>query len=155
MKILHPTDFSEGADQALAAAIRLARALGAEVHLLHVFVEPVLFGEGLMRVQEVDRVFGARRRWAAKALETRAAEVQAAGVQARGLIRTGGPSEEIVRTAKEQDADLIVLGTHGRTGLGRLLVGSVADRVVRTAPCPVVTVRESGMGDGEKDRPLA
>ncbi len=142
MKILYPTDFSEGAEQARAEAVRLARALGAELILLHVLVPVARQGEALLGPAELDRLQERQRRWAEEYLEARVVETHAAGVAARGLLRGGEPAPEVVRAAEEEQVDLIVMGTHGRSGLGRLLLGSVADRVVRTASCPVVTVRE-------------
>ncbi len=146
MIILHPTDFSEGADWARAEAIRLARALGAEIVLLHVFAPNLLFGEGLTAASEIDRIYAAQQRAAGETLEARVVDTRAAGVKARGSLRIGLPFEEIARAAEEYGADLIVMGTHGRGGFQRMLLGSVADRVIRTAPCPVVTVREVGSG---------
>ncbi|HWP35898.1 MAG TPA: universal stress protein [Thermodesulfobacteriota bacterium] len=142
MKILHPTDFSDGAERARAEAIRLARATGGEVVLLHVLLETPAYGEGLTAAQVLE-LQEAQRRWAGERLEAVSAETRAAGVAARGLVRTGDPARETVRAADEEGADLIVMGTHGRSGLGRLLLGSVADRVIRQASCPVVTVRET------------
>lgn len=142
MKILHPTDFSECAEQARAEAIRLARALGAELILFHVSVEAPLYGEGIMASEQVRKVYDAQRQWAEEALEARAAEMREAGVAARWKLGVGVPFAEIVRAAEEEGADLIVMGTHGRRGLDRLLLGSVANRVVRLAACPVLTVRE-------------
>ncbi len=146
-RILHPTDFSGCAEQARAEAIRLARALGAEVVLLHAFVETVLYGEGLTGMAEVERIYEAQRRWAAETLEARVADTRASGVPASARLRVGSPYEEIAQVAEEEGADLIVMGTHGRSGFRRLLLGSVADRVVRTAPCPVVTVRQPLPGE--------
>lgn len=143
MRIVHATDFSEGARRADALAVRLAAALRAELVLVHVVQEAVLFGEGLMRIEAVREVFEGQQRWARERLAARAAEIAATGVPARGVVRLGAPAGEIVRLAEEERADLIVLGTHGRGPIGRFLVGSVADRVVRTAPCAVVTVRDS------------
>lgn len=142
MKILHPTDFSDCAEEARAVATRLAKALNAELLLLHVSVEAPLFGEGLMGRQDVRGVFEVQRRWAEGALEERAAEVRGAGVPALTRVVVGAPHAEIVRVAAEASADLIVMGTHGRGGVERFLLGSVTDRVMRTAPCPVLTVRE-------------
>ncbi len=154
MKILHPTDFSEGAEAARGVAMRLARAFGAELLLIHVLTEPVLYGEGLMSRKEVERLFETRRRRAEERLEARVVETHAAGIPTRGLLRVGAPADEIVRAAEEEGAGYIVIGTHGRGGLSRLLVGSVADRVVRTAPCAVVTVRER-RDDSQSARPGA
>jgi nucleotide-binding universal stress UspA family protein len=146
MVVLHPTDFSSCAEQARAVAVRLARALGAELLILHVAVEPPLFGEGLMSGQEVRRVFESQREWVSGALEERAAEARATGLPARAETITGVAHDGIVAVARREAAELIVMGTHGRGALGRFLVGSVADRVVRLAPCPVVTVRDNGAG---------
>ena len=143
MKILHPTDFSECADRAQQQAIRLAHAMGGEIVLLHVTVQAPLYGEGLMSSKEVRGVYAAAREWATKTLEERAAMIREHGLATRTLMRTGTPHEEIVQAAAAERADLIVLGTHGRGGVERFFIGSVADRVIRSAPCPVVTVRES------------
>ena len=141
--VVHPTDFSETAAVAEAQAVTLARALGAELILLHVAQEPVLYGETPFGHAELSRVFKAEREWAEEALEVRAAAARAAGVQARGIVRVGAPAAEITAFAVEETPALIVIGTHGRGRLARFMLGSVADRVVRTAPCPVVTVRET------------
>lgn len=142
MKILHPTDFSECADRAQQQAVRLAHAMGGEIVLLHVAVETPLYGEGLMSTKEVREVYAAARKWATATLEERAAAIREHGLATRVVLKAGVPHEEIVKTAAEEQADLIVLGTHGRGGVERFFIGSVADRVIRTAPCPVVTVRE-------------
>jgi nucleotide-binding universal stress UspA family protein len=143
MKILHPTDFSACADQAQQQAVRLAHAMGGEIVLLHVAVETPLYGEGLMSMKEVREVYAAARKWATATLEERAAAIREHGLATRFVLKAGVPHEEIVKTAAEEGADLIVLGTHGRGGVERFFIGSVADRVIRTAPCPVVTVREA------------
>jgi nucleotide-binding universal stress UspA family protein len=142
MKILHPTDFSECAEQARAQAIRLARALGAEIILFHVSVEAPLYAEGMLAGSTVQKIYDAQRKWAEEALEARAAETRAAGPPARWKLTAGVPFAAIVRAAEEEGADMIVMGTHGRRGLEGLLLGSVANKVVRLAPCPVLTVRE-------------
>ncbi len=139
--ILHPTDFSECSEVAREHAIAFARSLGAEVILLHVLVEVPLYSEGWINTRDVRRVYDAERKWAEETLEARAAEMREAGVATTWKTDVGTPFEEIVLTAEEAGADLIVMGTHGWSGLDRLLLGSVADRVIRTAPCPVVTVR--------------
>lgn len=142
MKILHPTDFSAGAEEARAVATRLCRGLGAELVLLHVAVEKPLYGEGFLGGQDLRRVFDAQREWAQGALEERALEARGAGVPALARVVAGTPHEEIVAAATREGADLVVMGTHGRGGVERFFLGSVADRVVRSAPCPVVTVRD-------------
>lgn len=149
MKILHPTDFSDCAAEAQEKAIWLARVLGAELILFHVSLEAPLYGEGLVAMKDVRRLFDAQRKWAGETLEARAAALREAGLTARWLLRVGVPYEEIVRVAEEEAADMIVIGTHGRGGLARFFLGSVADRVIRTASCPVITVRENkGAGSG-------
>lgn len=142
MKILHPTDFSEAAEHAQQEAVRLAHSIGGELILLHVAVETPLYGEGLFNMKEVKEVYAAARKWATAALEERAAKIREHGLATRWLLKTGVPHEEIVKTASEEGAAYVVMGTHGRGALERFLLGSVADRVVRTAPCPVVTVRQ-------------
>jgi nucleotide-binding universal stress UspA family protein len=140
--IVHPTDFSDTAQTAEGQALMMARALGAELVIVHVAADPMLYGDTPFGRAEVDRVYEAQREWAHRAVEARVAAARAAGVTARGIVRTGVPAEMIVRTADAERAAMIVMGTHGRGGLDRLLLGSVADRVLRTATCPVLTVRE-------------
>jgi len=152
MKIIHPTDFSACAEQAQALATELARALGAELILLHVAVEASPFREGFMRPRELEQLLEEQRAWAAQTLEQRAAETRARGIPTRSLVVTGAPGTEIVEAARREGAAFIVIGTHGRTPLERFLLGSVADRVVRTAPCAVVTRRET---DQRRDAPSA
>jgi nucleotide-binding universal stress UspA family protein len=147
MKILHPTDFSECAEQARALAIQLARALGAELVLLHVAVQAPLYREGFPTGRELERFFEAQREGARRALEDRAADSRGQGVPTLARVVPGVPHEEIVAAARAEGAGLIVIGTHGRSGLGRFLLGSVADRVIRTAPCPVVTQRGPEPGE--------
>ena len=146
MKIVHPTDFSVCAEQARALAVQLARALGAELILLHVAVEAPLFREGLTRARELERLFEEQRAWAKQALEERAAEARGQGVPTLGRVVTGAPAREIAETARREGAAFIVMGTHGRGALERFFLGSVADRVVRMAPCAVVTRRETEEG---------
>jgi nucleotide-binding universal stress UspA family protein len=142
MKILHPTDFSSCAENARTLAVQLARALGAELILLHVAVESPPFREGWMRVGELEQLFVEQIEWAKRALEERAADCRSRGVPSSARVVSGAPHEGIVEAAKQESAAFIVMGTHGRGAVGRFLVGSVADRVVRTAPCAVVTTRE-------------
>jgi len=143
MKILHPTDFSECAALAEKQALALAQKLGGEIVLFQAVVEAPLYGEGLLNVREAQKVYDAQRSWAEESLAARAAQLGESGVSARWRVSTGAPFEEIVKAAKEEQVDMIVLGTHGRGGLNRLLLGSVAERVIRTAPCPVLTVRQT------------
>jgi nucleotide-binding universal stress UspA family protein len=139
--LLCATDFSGPAAVAEAQALHLALALGAELVFLHVALETPLYREGPFSMADVKDVYDAQRRWAADQLRARVRIAEGGGVRARSVIAAGTPAAEIVRTAAEEKARLIVMGTHGRTGLDRLLLGSVAERVIRRAPCPVVTVR--------------
>jgi len=141
MKILVPTDFSDCTTTAQTTAIDLARRLGGEIVLLHVLVEAPLYSEGLLRTARVQSVYDAQRKWAEGVLDARIAELGGQGIKASWRATVGVPFEEIVNIAAEERADMIVIGTHGRTGLNRVLLGSVAERVIRLAPCPVLTVR--------------
>lgn len=144
-RILLATDFSEYSKPATNYACAFAEKFGAELHLLHVvqdFValvpEPGLaFPPPSNLEQEI--VAGAERGLAAYLDPTW--EVGKTIVRA---VRQGTPFVEIVRYAKENTIDLIVIGTHGRSALAHVLLGSVAERIVRKAPCPVLTVRPSG-----------
>jgi nucleotide-binding universal stress UspA family protein len=142
MKILCPVDFSGPADHAEAQAIELARALGSELIFLHVAVATALYGEETGLVDNT-AVYQAEQEWADKRLDERVSAARTTGVSARAVRRVGVPFDEIVKAAGEEGAGMIVMGTHGRSGLDRLLVGSVTERVVRLAPCPVLTVRET------------
>lgn len=130
--VLHPTDFSRCSDTAFSVACSLAQQHNAHLVLLHV-AGPVTSGPSL-----VPDATEAQQAIATKLNALRAANPNAAISR---QIRHGAPAEEIVRLARECKADVIVLGTHGRTGLARLLAGSVAEEVMRTAPCPVLAVR--------------
>ncbi len=137
--ILVPTDLSEGAAQALDYACELARKLGAQVHLLHVITIPALgvpeLGVALTATM-IDQLVSDGQQSIDELARTRCA-----GPAGQALVRTGDAREVINQTAKELGADLIVMGTHGRRGISRALLGSVAETVVRTAPCAVLTVR--------------
>lgn len=141
-RVIVPTDFSSGSEEALTVAVRLASAAGSELVLVHVLVEAPRFSEGPFAGSRTRDVHEAARRWAEARLEEWAAKARAAGVPARTALRTGIPFREIVDAAADERADLVVMGTHGRGGINRALLGSVADRVIRLAPCPVLTVRE-------------
>jgi nucleotide-binding universal stress UspA family protein len=140
-RIVVPTDFSACAEEAWTLAQRLASTLGSELVLAHVLVEMPLYREGPFTMARTREVYAAARRWAEDALEQWAVKARAAGLEVRVALRTGVPYREIAALAADERADLVVIGSHGRGGLGRALLGSVADRVVRLAPCPVLTVR--------------
>ncbi len=139
-KILVPTDFSECSDAALEYGRHMADTFGAALHVLHVVQDPYTqpwaaeafpapIGDLLAQWEEQ-----ARKRMLDSIPEDRRASATVA-------TRIGSPFLEIVRYAQEQQVDLIVIGTHGRGPIGHMLLGSVAEKVVRKAPCPVLTVR--------------
>ena len=141
-RILVPTDFSSQSERAWATARRLARAVGGDVVLLHVFVETPLYSEAPLSGERIREAYEAARTWITNQLEQWAAAARAEGLAVKTLLRTGVPHEVIVETARDEGADLIAIGTHGRGGLNRLMLGSVCDRVIRLSSCPVLAVRE-------------
>jgi nucleotide-binding universal stress UspA family protein len=140
-RILVPTDFSVPAERAWSLAQCLARAADSELVLVH-----VVPGSWLPIARAGD-ASEAVRKWAAEELEDCAGKALAQGLRVRVALRTGVAYREIVALAREDGADLIVVATLGRGGIGRALLGSVADRVMRLAPCPVLTVPEPAAGE--------
>jgi nucleotide-binding universal stress UspA family protein len=138
-RIVVPTDFSTCAEQAWVLAQRLAGGFGSELILAHVLVEAPLWHEGPFNMDHVRGIYAAARTWADGMLEQWASAARGKGL----ALRTGVPHDEIVALATDEGADIVVIGTHGRGGMNRALLGSAADRVVRLAPCPVLTIRES------------
>lgn len=139
-KILVPTDFSSHSTAAVRYAAALAQTFDASVCLVHVYdLLPYALPEGMPAVDAVQvtqlhdafqkQLDGARR-----------SASDAGAKNTETLLLQGSASAEIVRVAEEQGFDLIVMGTHGRTGLAHMLLGSVAEKVIRRAPCPVLTV---------------
>ncbi|MGH7315769.1 MAG: universal stress protein [Candidatus Rokuibacteriota bacterium] len=141
-RIVVPTDFSDCAQEAWRLARGVAAAPGSELILTHVLTEMPQYGEGRFITADAGKIQEEARRWVEAALEDWVAKARAEGLSARSALRAGAPHEEIVALARDERADLVVIGTHGRGGVSRALLGSVADRVVRLAPCPVLTVRE-------------
>ena len=139
--ILAPMDFSSHSDTALDRAVDLAKAFGAKIHLLHSYAVPV---QGVMPYDFAvpDGVWDGIREAAESKLEELRQTVVSEGLEASGEVSPVIPSEAILAVAREVDADLIVMGTHGHTGLKHALLGSVAERTVRLAPCSVLTVKE-------------
>lgn len=138
-KILCPVDFSEGSASAVEKAKELSRALGTEVELLHAYQLPVMaLPDGAVTVTPtyvadlLDR--------AQKALNKYRDELSVAGVHANTKLLEGNPAQVITERAKELETPMIVMGTHGRSGFKRFLLGSVTERVVRMATSPVLTV---------------
>ena len=138
-KILVPHDFGTGSDHALAYAVDLAKVLGAEVTVMHAFEIPMVgFPDGtLVATPElVSRILEGVNVGLKKAVELHSG----AGVVMHALVKQGPTWQTITETAAETAAELIVMGTHGRHGLPRALLGSVAEKVVRMAHCPVLTL---------------
>ena len=143
-RIVVPTDFSDCARGAWEMAKRLSAAAGGELIVCHVFPEPLRYGQGVYAGDPASNVQESARGWVKAALDDLVEEARAKGLSARGCLRHGVAYQEIVALALDERADLIVIGTHGRGGMSRVLLGSTADRVVRLAPCPVLTVRDPG-----------
>ncbi len=140
--VLVPIDFSATADRALAYAIALAQQLQARLTLLHVLdMTPVTMDE--MTVGVVATYLEEQEIEAQHLLQASLERVQRAGLQGDSLLIQGTPTQTIVDTAGEQRVDLIIMGTHGRTGLAHVFLGSVAEHVVRQAPCPVLVARKT------------
>lgn len=142
-KILVPTDFSDCSEAALRVALDLAAPLGARLRLLHVYPAPALLFDPY-GIQPAEPVLLEAPKAARQRLEREIETVSGTGVEIDGEVREGAPAAQIVEEAREWGADLIVIGTHGHTGLQHALLGSVAERSVRLAPCPVLTVRQPG-----------
>jgi nucleotide-binding universal stress UspA family protein len=132
-RILVPVDFSETSAAALRYGVELARGFKARLHLLHVPEHPT-------EAEYPIGLFETMQSAAHGRLRHLLSDADANELHPQCSMRMGTPPEEIVDYAQEHDIDLIVMGTHGRTGLARVILGSVAERVVRTAPCPVLTV---------------
>ncbi len=148
-KILAPTDFSPLSERGVAEASSLARSLGAELVLVHV-VEPIVMGGEIHGAAAMATAFEGIQQSARRALERAVDKIKKRGHRCRGVIANGGAAAMIVDTAARVHADLIVLATHGRSGFSRLLLGSVAERVVRSAACPVLTVPASPRRAGKR-----
>jgi nucleotide-binding universal stress UspA family protein len=142
LNILVGTDFSAASRPAFRRAMELASANGAALWIAHVAAPPVPPSpDGFVLPQYFDDLGRAIHADAQRRLKLLLEKARRAGVRARSLVLNGAPHEALNRAARRHRADLIVLGSHGRTGLARFLVGSVASRVVATASCPVLTIR--------------
>jgi universal stress protein A len=141
-RILVAVDFSEYSQRALDDAVALARKFGAELHLVHCYevqaVEAMGTPYGVVVPESYERAI--REAAVARLTEWRD-KVTAQGVRAEQHLVIDRPSQGIVTLAEKLPADLIVVGTYGLTGLKHVLLGSVAERVIRRAPCPVLTVK--------------
>jgi nucleotide-binding universal stress UspA family protein len=142
-RILVPSDFSKHSRNALIYGAAFAEKFGAEVYLLHVFQDlavsqPEAVTVGPPIVAPIEQFLASAR----SSLERMIEENKLAGLPIHAEVRTGSPFDEIIHFAREKDVDLIIMGTHGRGWLAHVLLGSVTEKVVRKAPCPVLTVRD-------------
>jgi len=143
-RILHPTDFSSASRRALARAVQMAKSDRSQLWIVHVMAPPLpIVSDGYVSVRSYEDVLSSARKWGQKQLDRTVARATSAGARVRGVLREGVAAEQILKAARGAHADLIVMGTHGRTGLSRFVLGSVASRVVAGASCPVLTVRGS------------
>lgn len=140
-KILFACDFSENSRQALDHALMFAKQFNARLIILHVINEPVDLRGFYVPHISFDRLEKEIEEGAQQMMQKFAQDSLAGFENFETCIISGIPYEEIIRKAGEEQAGMIVLGTHGRTGVDHFLFGSTAERVVRTAPCPVLTVR--------------
>lgn len=147
-RILYASDFSPASRSAFTLARGLAKKLGARLILFHAYesITPLMMAIPMMPMAGpasgamVDKLWATARRAGERGLERLAARARRDGLRVSKRLEAGTPATAIVRAARKERAAMVVLGTHGRTGLPRLLLGSVAERVLRMAPCPVVTV---------------
>jgi len=141
-RILHPSDFSAASNAAFKKAIEMAKASRAELLIVHV-INPIVpvAGEGYVSPKMYEDLVASTRAWARKQLDRLLAKARKSGVRAKGVLAEGAAHEQIARIAKARRADLVVMGTHGRSGFAKLFLGSVAGRVITAAPCPVLTVK--------------
>jgi nucleotide-binding universal stress UspA family protein len=144
--ILHATDFSESSDQAFHVACALAGDYKARLVVLHALPAPVVgYPEGIVLAQPE----GYRAEARARLQQLRPSDP---AIPIERLLRDADPVTAIVETAESHNCDLIVMGTHGWTGLTRLLMGSVAEGVLRRAPCPVLTIKMP-LAESEREKP--
>lgn len=140
-------DFSAYSRAALEYAVYLAKAFKSDLYLIHVFETPFYFHSGASpSIQsEIHQYINELREEALRSLNALADEIRYREGEVHTLLKEGTPSLEILKAAGESQADLIVLGTHGRTGLAHVLIGSVAEQVVQKSLCPVFTVRPKAL----------
>jgi nucleotide-binding universal stress UspA family protein len=139
--ILFPTDFSEGSAQALTYAVDMAKKYGAKLYIVHVIYDIAKASGWYVPHVSVDQMYKDIEIGAKKELERFGVEELSGIKDIERTVITGVPHEEIVNFANKNKVDIVIIATHGRKGIDRLLFGSTAAQVVRFAPCPVLTVR--------------
>ena len=141
-RILHPTDFSKASSVAYKRAVDMAKGNRPELVLVHVLIPAIpMMADGYLSPKVYEDMENASRAYGQKHLAALVRKAKQAGVRVKGLLLEGIPHERIATAARSKKADLLVIGTHGRTGFAKLFLGSVASRVLAVAPCPVLTVR--------------
>jgi universal stress protein A len=146
-RILVPIDFSDDSLNALAYARDFARPFGAELILLYV-VEPIYYAtpaDLYVTTPNVAFLMDEQRRIGKQQLARLGADMEKKHERFRGVVKVGSPSQSILDTSKSAHADMVIMSTHGRTGFAHMLLGSVAEKVVRGATCPVLTVRRTAV----------
>jgi len=151
-KILVPTDFSEGSEEALQYAAMMARVLKAHIGLIHV-IQPYAYG--MTETFNVVDHYTTLKTIAEPMLEQAREQLHKNGLTVETELLSGVAHREILKAAHRTKADLIVMGTHGRSGVDHLLLGSVAEKVVRMSPCPVLTIRTAAKARGAKKKTAA
>ncbi len=144
-RILFPTDFSEPAEYAWSYALTFAQEFGAEVHLVHVVAPPPRLTEAYAVNFDPERMVQSLTAEANASMNQQVEAAKSRGLIFQHEVRVGVDFREIIDYALKHDIDLIVMATHGRTGLAHVLLGSVAEKVVRKAPCPVLTVKHPSL----------
>ena len=141
--ILHPTDFSRASTPAFKRAVEMAKDNRAQLLIVHVLAPPapLMMADGYVAPSVYDDMEAAARAGAQKYLRKLVQKARQSGVRVKPLLLEGVAHERITQAARARKADLVVIGTHGRTGFARFFLGSVASRVLATSPCAVLTVR--------------
>ncbi|MFQ5597063.1 MAG: universal stress protein [Nitrospiria bacterium] len=137
-KILVGTDFSPHSDKAIEYAVEIARQFGSKIVLVHVIESFAYSLTDSMTVVGHEKALSAT---ASALLENQRKRLVETGVSVKSVLADGSPYREMTKKAEDEGVDLIVVGTHGRSGMEHLLIGSVAEKLVRLASCPVLTVR--------------
>jgi len=140
-RILFPTDFSEGAANALSCAVDLAKRYNAKLHILHVIYDFTKATGSHIPHVSADEMYSEMNKWAESEIDRCCIEETRDLQDVEKSVVEGVPYEEIIKCAEKDKSDMIVIGTYGRSGLERFIFGSTAERVVRRAPCAVLTVR--------------